>query len=78
WPVEDHLVVQTDRVRRIEVGFRSAERQDTAARGFGRQALTLVGPGFPAPPSGAITFWYQKEKVADESLLLTGDENIID
>lgn len=78
WPVEDHLVVQTDRVRRIEVGFRSAERPDTAERGFGRQALTLVGPGFPAPPSGAITFWYQKEKVADESLLLTGDENIID
>ena len=78
WPVEDHLVVQTDRVRRIEVGFRSAEPQDTAARGFGRQALTLVGPGFPAPPSGAISFWYQKEKVADESLLLTGDENIID
>ena len=78
WPVEDHLVVQTDRVRRLEVGFRSAEPQDTAARGFGRQALTLVGPGFPAPPSGAISFWYQKEKVADESLLLTGDENIID
>ena len=78
WPVEDHLVVQTDRVRRIEVGFRSAEPKDTAARGFGHQALTLVGPGFPAPPSGAISFWYQKEKVADESLLLTGDENIID
>ena len=78
WPIEDHLIVQTDHVRRIEVGFRGAERQETAGRGFGRQALTLVGPGFPAPPSGAISFWYQKARVADESLLLTGDENIID
>lgn len=78
WPVENHRVIQTDRVRRIEVGFRTAERQDTTGRGFGRQALTLAGPGFPAPPTGAISFWYQKEKVSDESFLLTGDENIID
>jgi HflK protein len=78
WPIEDHRVVQTDRIRRIEVGFRTAGRRDSAERGFGRQALTLAGPGFPAPPSGAVSFWFQKEKVSDESFLLTGDANIID
>src|SRR5207247_3910690 len=78
WPIENHLVVQTDRIRRIEVGFRTAERRDSAERGFGRQALTLAGPGFPAPPSGAVSFWFHKEKVSDDSLLLTGDANIID
>ena len=78
WPIEQHVVVQTDRIRRIEVGFRSAGRRESAERGFGRQALTLAGPGFPAPPSGAVSFWFHKEKVSDESLLLTGDANIID
>ncbi len=77
-PIEDHLVVQTDRVRRIEVGFRGAGRRESAERGFGRQELTLAGPGFPVPPSGAASFWFHKEKVSDESFLLTGDANIID
>jgi len=61
WPLEDHTIVQTDRIRRIEVGFRSDRRADR-----------------PAPASGALGFWYGKEKVADESFLLTGDANIID
>jgi len=78
WPIEQHVVVQTDLIRRIEVGFRSAGRRESAERGFGRQGLTLAGPGFPAPPSGAVSFWFHKEKVSDESLLLTGDANIID
>ncbi len=77
WPIEDHLVIQTDRIRRIEVGFRSAERQEGGDRGY-RQGLTFAGPGFPTPPTGAINFWFQKEKVSDESFLLTGDGNIID
>ena len=77
-PIEDHLVVQTDRVRRIEVGFRGAGRRESAERGFGRQELTLAGPGFPVPPSGAASFWFHKQKVSDESFLLTGDANIID
>src|SRR5207244_1862949 len=72
------LWVRTDRVRRIEVGFRGAGRRESAERGFGRQALTLAGPGFPVPPSGAASFWFHKEKVSDESFLLTGDANIID
>jgi HflK protein len=78
WPIEAHRLIERDRVQRIEVGFRSADREETGERGFGRQALTFVGPGFAAPPAGAVSFWYRKEKVADESSLLTGDENIID
>jgi HflK protein len=79
WPIGAHQVIQRDRVRRIEVGFRSADAAPRGEeRGFGKQGLTLVGPGFPVPPAGAVSFWFQKEKVADESFLLTGDENIVD
>jgi membrane protease subunit HflK len=79
WPIGEHRVIQRDRVRRIEVGFRSAGRDlPVEERGFGKQGLTLVGPGFPVPPAGAVSFWFQKEKVVNESFLLTGDENIVD
>ena len=78
WPIEDHRIIQRDRVRRLEVGFRSAGRAEPGERGFGRQGLTLAGPGFPVPPVGALTFWSTKAKVAEESFLLTGDQNIID
>jgi HflK protein len=77
WPIESHRLVQQDRVRRLEVGFRSAPRTDTAARAFAR-GFTLVGPRDPVPPRGTAGFWFQKEKVSEESFLLTGDENIID
>ncbi len=79
WPIGEHRVIERDRVRRIEVGFRSegATRRSEEV-GFGKQGLTLVGPGFPVPPAGAVSFWYQKEKIEDESFLLSGDENIID
>lgn len=78
WPIEDHRIIQRDRVRRLEVGFRSAGREEPGERGFGRQGLTLAGPGFPVPPAGGLTFWSTKAKVAEESFLLTGDQNIID
>jgi HflK protein len=78
FPIEGHRVVARDRVRRIEVGFRSAPRRDTTEREFARQSLTLAGPGNPVPASGTVGFWYRKEKVSEESFLLTGDENIID
>jgi HflK protein len=77
WPIEGHRIVQQDQVRRLEVGFRSAPRTDTVARAFAR-GYTLVGPRDPVPPGGTVGFWYQKEKVSEESFLLTGDENIID
>jgi HflK protein len=77
WPIESHRTVQQDQVRRLEVGFRSAPRADTAERAFARQ-LTVAGPRHPVPPGGSVGFWYQKERVSEESFLVTGDENIID
>jgi HflK protein len=77
WPIESHRIVPVDSVRRLEIGFRSAPRADTAARAFAR-GYTLVGPRDPVPPRGTIGVSYRKEKVAEESFLLTGDENIID
>jgi HflK protein len=77
WPVESHLVVPVDAVRRLEIGFRSVPRVDTAARAFAR-GYTLVGPRDPVPPRGTVGFGYRKEKIVEESFLLTGDENIVD
>jgi HflK protein len=77
WPIESHRIVPVAAVRRLEVGFRSTRRDDTAARAFAR-GYTLVGPRDPVPPRGTVGFGYKKEKVAEESFLLTGDENIID
>jgi HflK protein len=77
WPIESHRIVPVDAVRRLEVGFRSAPRADTASRAFAR-GYTLVGPRDPVPPGGTVGFSYRREKVTEESFLLTGDENIID
>jgi HflK protein len=77
WPIENHRVVPVDTVRRLEIGFRSAPRADTAARDFAR-GYTLVGPRDPVPQRGTVGFGYKREKVSEESFLLTGDENIID
>ncbi len=77
WPIESHRIVPVDAVRRLEIGFRSAPRADTAARDFAR-GYTLVGPRDPVPPRGTVGFGYRKEKITEESFLVTGDENIID
>jgi HflK protein len=78
WPFETHRVIARDGIRRIEVGFRSASRADSIERALARERLTIAGPSNPAPAMPSIGFWYQKDKVPEESLLLTGDENIID
>jgi HflK protein len=78
WPIEGHRLVQHDRIRRIEVGFRSMVQPDSIERALARQRLTVAGPANPVPAIAAIGFWYQKDKVPDEALLLTGDENIIE
>src|SRR5262249_57838333 len=36
------------------------------------------GPRDPVPGGGTVGFGYKREKVTEESFLLTGDENIID
>jgi hypothetical protein len=73
WPIEDHMLVGTDHIRRIEVGFRTAARPAP-----GTQPQAWAGTGFAARTASADLFWFQKAKVSDESFLLTGDENLID
>ena len=73
WPIEDHALVATDHIRRIEVGFRSAPRPAP-----GTQPQAWAGTGFAARTASADLFWFQKAKVSDESFLLTGDENLLD
>jgi len=73
WPIEYHVLVATDFIRRIEVGFRSAARPAP-----GTQPQAWAGTGFAARTASADLFWFQKAKVSDESFLLTGDENLID
>jgi HflK protein len=73
WPIEDHVLVGTDHIRRIEVGFRSAARPAP-----GTQPQAWAGTGFAARTASADLFWFEKAKVSDESFLLTGDENLID
>lgn len=73
WPIEHHVLVATDLIRRIEVGFRSAARPTP-----GTQPQAWAGTGFAARTASADLFWFEKAKVSDESFLLTGDENLID
>jgi HflK protein len=73
WPIEDHVLVATDHIRRIEVGFRSATRPAA-----GTEPQAWAGTGFAARTASADLFWFQKARVSDESFLLTGDENLID
>jgi HflK protein len=78
WPVEGHRLIQRDRLRRIEVGFRSAVRPDSPERAPARERPIVPGPLNTVPVIPSTGFWYQKDKVPDEALLLTGDENIIE
>jgi HflK protein len=79
WPIESHTLIQKEQVRRIEFGFRSATSSERATRALARQRLTVGGPSNPVPQAIQETgFWFQKEKVAEESFLLTGDGNLLD
>lgn len=70
WPVERALTPAVTRIERTEIGFRgAAEPSDAVFRGpAGRGALP--GRGAAGGDAG--------RDVAEESLMLTGDENIID
>jgi HflK protein len=73
WPIEAHVLIGTDHIRRIEVGFRSATRPTP-----GTQPQAWAGTGFAGRTASADLFWFEKTKVSDESFLLTGDQNLID
>lgn len=73
WPVERALTPAVTRIERTEIGFRgAAEPTDAVFRGpAGRDPLrALPGRGATGGDAG--------RDVAEESLMLTGDENIID
>jgi HflK protein len=79
WPFEDHRIVQKDLVQRVELGFRSTAAKSLAERALARKRLTVGGPSNPVPMTiQSRGFWFQKEKVAEESFLLTGDINLLD
>jgi HflK protein len=69
WPIDSVVRLDAERVRRIEVGFRTREVP---------RAITEVAAEFYA------TLWESRhaagtyEKLPDEALRLTGDENIVD
>jgi membrane protease subunit HflK len=61
-PIEQANIVNTDVIRRIEVGFRSVSQG--VARGFPAQGRQMTSA--------------RTQRVPAESLMLTGDENIVD
>jgi HflK protein len=77
WPVESVRLVDIARVRRAEIGFRSAP----AAAGNGKRG---GGASAPDPTAGPmVSEWSTPHRgnvrrVVDESLLLTGDEYLVD
>ncbi len=60
WPIESVVLLQVTRINRVEIGFRSAENEDEAAR---------AADTTPDQPD---------RDLGEESLMLTGDENIVD
>ncbi len=66
WPIESVLLVAVTRINRVEIGFRStaAEEPDSSPRSpDGTSEPARSAPG---------------RDLAEESLMLTGDENIVD
>jgi HflK protein len=81
WPFESHQLIATERIRRLELGFRSDNSRALVEREQAGARLTNGGPANPVPQtiqSRTRSFWLQKEKVADEAFFLTGDGNLLD
>ena len=79
WPIETHRLVETERTRSAELGFRSPADESLTARTLARERLTVGGPSNPVPEAiRAKASWFQREVLEGESFLLTGDANLID
>ena len=79
WPIETHRLVETERTRSAELGFRSQADESLTARTLARERLTVGGPSNPVPEAiKAKASWFQREVLEGESFLLTGDANLID
>ena len=66
WPIESALLLPVTRINRIEIGFRSTEADDEAP-----MPTTPEGHSEPARDT-------PDRDLREESLMLTGDENIVD
>jgi HflK protein len=79
WPIETHRIVETERTRSAEFGFRSQADESLTTRALARERLTVGGPSNPVPEAiKAKGLWFQREVLEGESFLLTGDANLID
>ena len=79
WPIETHRIVETERTRSAELGFRSQADESLTTRTLARERLTVGGPSNPVPEAiKAKASWFQREVLEGESFLLTGDANLID
>jgi membrane protease subunit HflK len=66
WPIESVLLLPVTRINRVEIGFRSEETDETAPAPRSPDGSTELAP---PPPD---------RDLREESLMLTGDENIVD
>jgi HflK protein len=79
WPIETHRLVETERTRSAELGFRSQADESLTTRTLAGERLTVGGPSNPVPEAiKAKGSWFQREVLEGESFLLTGDANLID
>jgi membrane protease subunit HflK len=65
WPVESVLLLPVTRINRVEIGFRSSDTDDQ-------------DPTPRAPGTVDFTATQPDRDLREESLMLTGDENIVD
>ncbi len=72
WPVEAVVRPSVTRINRIDIGFRSGAPTDAGVRLQDYRAATTLAPARQGGRIAAL------REVAQESLMLTGDENIID
>jgi membrane protease subunit HflK len=66
WPIESVLLLPVTRINRVEIGFRSAAADE--------QEVTPTTPEGRTEPVRGLP----PRDLAEESLMLTGDENIVD
>ncbi len=66
WPISSVLLLHVTRINRVEIGFRSAAAEDADITPRTPEGRVEPARGMPA------------RDLAEESLMLTGDENIVD
>jgi membrane protease subunit HflK len=66
WPIESALLLPVTRINRVEIGFRSSTGEEADVTPHSPEGRTEPARGLPP------------RDLAEESLMLTGDENIVD